>query len=57
LETPTRDINALRKTVQELFEKFLSESDLEIRRVGVKISHFVKEETKQKQLASFFQNI
>jgi DNA polymerase IV (DinB-like DNA polymerase) len=57
LETPTRDIDALRKTVRELFEKFLSESELEIRRVGVKISHFVKEETKQKQLASFFQNI
>jgi DNA polymerase IV (DinB-like DNA polymerase) len=57
LETPTRDIDTLRKTVRELFEKFLGESDLEIRRVGVKISHFVKEETKQKQLASFFQNI
>jgi DNA polymerase IV (DinB-like DNA polymerase) len=57
LETPTRDIDTLRKTVQELFEKFLDESELEIRRVGVKISHFAKEETKQKQLASFFQNI
>ena len=57
LETPTSDIDALRKTVRELFEKFLGESELEIRRVGVKISHFVKEETKQKQLTSFFQNI
>jgi DNA polymerase IV (DinB-like DNA polymerase) len=57
LETATSDIDALRKTVRELFEKFLGESELEIRRVGVKISHFVKEETKQKQLTSFFQNI
>ncbi len=57
LETPTSDIEVLRKTVRELFEKFLGKSELEIRRVGVKISHFVKEETKQKQLASFFQNI
>jgi DNA polymerase IV (DinB-like DNA polymerase) len=57
LETPTRNIDALRKTVRELFEKFLGESELEIRRVSVKISQFVKEETKQKQLTSFFQNI
>jgi DNA polymerase IV (DinB-like DNA polymerase) len=57
LETPTRNIAVLRKTVRELFEKFLGESELEIRRVGVKISHFIKEEIKQKQLASFFQNI
>jgi DNA polymerase IV (DinB-like DNA polymerase) len=56
LETPTRDIDALRKTVRELFEKFLDESELEIRRVGVKISHFVKEEAEQKQLTSFFQS-
>jgi len=56
LETPTNDITVLRKTVQELFEKFLGESELEIRRVGVKISHFVKEEAEQKQLTSFFQN-
>ncbi|HUT17381.1 MAG TPA: DNA polymerase IV [Acidobacteriota bacterium] len=56
LETPTRDIAVLRKTVRELFEKFLGESELEIRRVGVKISHFVKEEAEQKQLTNFFQN-
>jgi DNA polymerase IV (DinB-like DNA polymerase) len=56
LETPTRNIDALRRTVRELFEKFLGESELEIRRVGVKISHFAKEEAEQKQLTSFFQN-
>jgi nucleotidyltransferase/DNA polymerase involved in DNA repair len=56
LETSTNDIAHLRRTVQELFEKFLEESDLEIRRVGVKISHFSTEQASQKQLTSFFQN-
>ena len=42
LENPTCDIAILRETVQELFEKFLDESELEIRRVGVKITHFAK---------------
>jgi hypothetical protein len=37
-----------------LFEKFLAESPLEIRRVGVKVSRFSKEEPQQRQLTSFF---
>jgi DNA polymerase IV (DinB-like DNA polymerase) len=56
LEKPTSDMAILRKTVRELFEKFLGESELEIRRVGVKISHFSKQEVKQQRLTSFFQN-
>ena len=56
LVTPTKDQAILAKTVSALFEKFLAESELEIRRVGVKISSFVKEETDQKRLTSFFQN-
>jgi DNA polymerase IV (DinB-like DNA polymerase) len=56
LEKPTSDMETIRKTVRELFEKFLNESELEIRRVGVKISRFTKEETKQKQLSNFFQS-
>jgi DNA polymerase IV (DinB-like DNA polymerase) len=56
LEAPTSDIAILRETVRELFEKFLDESELEIRRVGVKIAHFAKEETEQKQLTSYFQS-
>jgi DNA polymerase IV (DinB-like DNA polymerase) len=55
LETATNDVEALRRAVRELFEKFLGESDLEIRRVGVKISSFAKEEAEQKRLTSFFQ--
>jgi nucleotidyltransferase/DNA polymerase involved in DNA repair len=54
LETPTSDIEVLRQTVRELFEKFLSESEHEIRRVGVKVSQFSKKEREQKKLTSFF---
>jgi DNA polymerase IV (DinB-like DNA polymerase) len=56
LETPTSDMEVIRKNVRELFAKFLVNSKLEIRRVGVKISNFVKEGTKQKRLTIFFQN-
>ncbi len=56
LERPEKNVEVLEKAVRELFEKFLGESELEIRRVGVKISRFSKEETKQKQLSSFFQS-
>jgi DNA polymerase IV (DinB-like DNA polymerase) len=56
LETSTSDAEVLRKTVRELFEKFLGESELEIRRVGVKVSQFSKEEREQKRLTSFFGN-
>jgi DNA polymerase IV (DinB-like DNA polymerase) len=56
LETPTSDVEVLRRAVQELFEKFLGESKLEIRRVGVKISHFAKEDAAQRPLTSFFQS-
>jgi DNA polymerase IV (DinB-like DNA polymerase) len=54
LDTATNDVEVLRQAVRELFEKFLSEANLEIRRVGVKISHFSKEEREQKKLTSFF---
>ena len=54
LETSTSDMEVLRRIVRELFEKFLGESELEIRRVGVKISQFSKEEREQKTLTSFF---
>src|SRR4030066_1565231 len=54
LGQPTREQETLKKTIRELFEKLLDDSRLEIRRVGVKISHFMKEEKTQKQLSSFF---
>ena len=56
LETAKNDAEALRRAVRELFEKLLGESELEIRRVGVKISSFAKEKPEQKRLTSFFQS-
>ncbi len=53
-ESPTKDLEVFKKTVGELFQKFLSESDVEARRVGVKVSNLAKEEKKQKQITSFF---
>jgi DNA polymerase IV (DinB-like DNA polymerase) len=55
LEQQTMNPETLRKEVRDLFEKFLDGSDLEIRRIGVKISGFLKEEKAQKQLTSFFE--
>ncbi len=56
LEAATRDADTLRNIVRELFEKFLGESELEVRRVGVKISGFVREEAEQSRLTSFFED-
>ncbi len=57
LETATSDADVIRRAVRDLFEKFISESELEIRRVGVKISIFARDEAKQQQLTSFFDRI
>jgi DNA polymerase IV (DinB-like DNA polymerase) len=54
LEAATNDVEVLRQVVRELFEKFLGQSEYEIRRVGVKISQFSKKEREQKKLTSFF---
>ncbi|MDH5390781.1 MAG: DNA polymerase IV [Candidatus Bathyarchaeota archaeon] len=53
LENPTNELEVLKKTVKELFEKFLNESELGIRRVGVRVSNFVKEQERQKQITNF----
>ncbi len=53
LDKPAKDKENIRKAAQELFDKYLAESALEIRRVGVKVGHFSKEERQQKQLTSF----
>jgi DNA polymerase IV (DinB-like DNA polymerase) len=54
LEQPAKDKETILRNVRLLFEKFLAESPLEIRRVGVRIAGFGKEEPKQKSLTSFF---
>ena len=54
LEKPAKDKETIRKAARELFEKYLSETDMEIRRVGVRVAGFSKDEYRQKQLTSFF---
>jgi DNA polymerase IV (DinB-like DNA polymerase) len=54
IENPTKDLEVLNNTMKELFSKFLNESDVEARRVGVKVSNLTKEEAKQKQLTNYF---
>jgi len=54
LEQPVKDKEVIKRNVRLLFEKYLVESPVEIRRVGVKVSGFSKELPQQKQLSSFF---
>ena len=53
-ENPTSSLETFKRTVKELYEKFLAESDAEARRVGVKVSNLSKKEEVQKQLTNFF---
>ena len=53
LKESSNDFLVLKRTVRELFQKFLDESELEARRVGVKVSNFVKRQEKQKELTRF----
>jgi DNA polymerase IV (DinB-like DNA polymerase) len=54
LEQPAKEKEVIIRNVRMLFEKYLDESPLEIRRVGVRVAAFSKEEPKQKSLTSFF---
>jgi DNA polymerase IV (DinB-like DNA polymerase) len=54
LESPTDEKELLKITVRELLKKLLNETEIEVRRVGVKVSAFVRGKDKQKQLTSFF---
>jgi DNA polymerase IV (DinB-like DNA polymerase) len=56
LEATTSDVEIIKRTVRELFEKFLEESERQVRRIGVKISNFAKNDIEQKQLTSFFKS-
>jgi DNA polymerase IV (DinB-like DNA polymerase) len=53
-ENSTSELETFKKVVKELFEKFLDESNVEVRRVGVKVSRLTKKEDLQKKLMSFF---
>jgi nucleotidyltransferase/DNA polymerase involved in DNA repair len=56
LDKPSKDKETIRRVSRELFEKYLSESEREIRRVGVRVGDFSKEERQQQRLTSFFQS-
>ena len=53
-EQPAKDKEIIQRNIKVLIQKFLKESTLEVRRVGVKVTGFSKEEPNQKQLSSFF---
>jgi nucleotidyltransferase/DNA polymerase involved in DNA repair len=55
-ENPANELETIKKTAGELFEKLLNESELKFRRVGIKVSNFAKEQKAQKQITSFFEN-
>lgn len=54
LEQPAKDKETIKRNVRLLLEKYLAESPMEIRRVGVRVSAFSKEQPQQKQLSLFF---
>lgn len=56
LEDPTDSVETMKRTVKELLERFFSQEESKARRVGVKISNFVKEQENQRQLTSFIEN-
>ncbi|MGA3110688.1 MAG: DNA polymerase IV [Candidatus Bathyarchaeia archaeon] len=55
LEQPAKDKETINTNVRDLLEKFFGDTPVEVRRVGVKVSGFSKEEPRQKQLTHFFQ--
>jgi DNA polymerase IV (DinB-like DNA polymerase) len=54
LEQPAKDKEVIKRNVHLLLEKYLTESPLKIRRLGVRVSGFSKKQPQQKQLSSFF---
>jgi DNA polymerase IV (DinB-like DNA polymerase) len=54
-ENQMTQLDAIKKTVKELFERFLGESTNEVRRVGVRVSGFEKREEEQRTLTDFIQ--
>jgi len=53
LETPTIDLEVLKKSVGELFERLLGEAELKARRIGVKVFNFVEKQEIQRHMTDF----
>jgi DNA polymerase IV (DinB-like DNA polymerase) len=54
-EKPVDNLDLLKRTVKELFEKYLKESDLKLRRIGVKVSKLTRKKEEQKEITRFIQ--
>ena len=54
LENSTNDLQTFKQVVTELFVQFLGESNVELRRIGVKVSNLTRKEAGQKHLMNFF---
>jgi DNA polymerase IV (DinB-like DNA polymerase) len=55
LENPSSRLELMKETVAELFRNFLSDTRLETRRVGVRLSNFAGIGESQKQITSFIE--
>ena len=55
LENPTNDREVIKRIVKDLLERFLAESEIEVRRVGVRLFNFIREHDQetQRQITSF----
>lgn len=54
LEKPEQDIDTIRRIARNLLDRFLAESEMKIRRIGIKVSGFTQEEDQQQPLTRFF---
>jgi len=52
-ESPTNDLATFKEAIRELFDRFLNETELEIRRIGVRAAGFVQAKKSQKALTDF----
>jgi len=53
LENPTNDLQILKETVNSLIGKLLAQMELDLRRIGVKVSDFVRGQNTQRHLTDF----
>jgi DNA polymerase IV (DinB-like DNA polymerase) len=52
-ESPINDLPTFREATKELFERFLTETELKVRRIGVRAAGLVQAEKSQKALTDF----
>lgn len=55
LDSPSNSLELMKKTVQELFQNFLDESEIDLRRVGVRLSNLSTAEKNQAPITRFFE--